>query len=153
VIQTAQLLCAEADATRARSREILARSNRRRSHELSCPVERNEQQPVDSTRVARPALTDGPSSVVVTVMGEIDMAGVPALSVELDTHLGSAGSDTDLIVDLSDVTFIDLHALSLLLTATRTARSRGVSLRLVGRPRCLLRLLQITGAAEGLNLQ
>jgi len=59
------------------------------------------------------------------------MAGVPALSVELDTHLGSAGSDTDLIVDLSDVTFIDLHALSLLLTATRTARSRGVSLRLV----------------------
>lgn len=130
VIETARALCAEADVLQSRSRQILDRSGLPRQ--------------VDRPHPAYPA--------VVTVTGELDMAAVPALSAELDLHLCAAAPGAVLIVDLRGVTFIDLHGLTLMLDATADARARGVRVELVGRPRCLLRLLEIT-RAEGLNLR
>jgi anti-anti-sigma factor len=141
VIEKARALCAEAEVTRSRSREILDRSMLLHSHEPPWPVDRQRRHPAAIT------------PVVVCVTGELDMAAVPALSAELHAHLCAAAAGTDLVVDLRGVTFIDLHGLTLLLTVTATARSRGVGVELVGRPRCLLRLLEITGATGELSLR
>lgn len=102
-----------------------------------------------SVRAAAVSLAD----LVVPVTGEIDRATAPALSAAVDAHLDRAAPlGRDVVVDLGGVTFIDLHGLRLLLAATDTARSRGVTLQVTECPPCLLRLLQVTGVGGRLNL-
>jgi anti-anti-sigma factor len=80
----------------------------------------------------------------ITVGGEIDMAGGPAL----DAAIQKCEGDGPLVIDLADVSFIDSSGLRSLLEASRRATIRGtvVHLRHVGPE--VARLLDITGTTD-----
>ena len=66
---------------------------------------------------------------IVAVTGEVTFSNVAELNRRLDAAL--TGDARDLVVDLSDVTFIDSSGLSALLTASAQARERGGEVALV----------------------
>ena len=68
--------------------------------------------------------SDGPSCVVIAVAGEIDLATAPQLADCLREH-----QDTDVIVDLSQVSFLDSSGINALVQAYRRLRGQGRSLR------------------------
>jgi anti-sigma B factor antagonist len=80
---------------------------------------------------------------VVRLGGEIDVYTAPFVREKLDEqiHAGRA----DLVVDLSDVTFLDSTGLGVLVGRLKIARTRGGSLRLVGTAERVLRVFAITG--------
>ena len=87
---------------------------------------------------------------VLRVRGEIDVASAPQFRAPV-LDLMSQPSDT-LIVDMSDVTFIDSTGLGVLLDAEKRSRAAGKSLRLVVTQPHVRRLLELTGLDEVLNV-
>ncbi len=79
---------------------------------------------------------------VVSVRGEIHLSTAPHFREHLDTviELGTA----KLVLDLSDVTFIDSTGLSVLLNALRMVTQRHGGLALVCKNPTVLRLFEIT---------
>ena len=73
----------------------------------------------------------GPGTSVVAVAGEVTFSNVTSLARELEAALTAA---KNLVVDLTQVTFIDSSGLSSLLTASANARERGGALALVLAP-------------------
>lgn len=67
-------------------------------------------------------------TAVVPVTGEVTFSNVAALDRELAAALEAA---TNLVVDLTEVTFIDSSGLSTLLTASARARKGGGKVALV----------------------
>jgi anti-sigma B factor antagonist len=86
---------------------------------------------------------------VLAVAGELDMLTAPRLSQTLEEAL--ADEPRLLVVDLSDVTFLDSAGLAALLAARREART-GTSLRVVANQRATLRPMQLTGVDEYLSV-
>lgn len=80
---------------------------------------------------------------VVHLGGEIDVYTAPFVREKLDEQI-HAGR-TDLIVDLSGVTFLDSTGLGVLVGRLKLARTRGGALRLVGTADRVLRVFAITG--------
>ncbi len=80
----------------------------------------------------------------IVVHGDIDIAGGPTL----ETIILSKENSQQIVIDLSDVFFIDSCGLRSLLGASRRAQARNstVILRSVGQE--VNRLLQITGTAD-----
>ncbi len=70
----------------------------------------------------------GPGTAVVAVTGEITFSNVAALDRQIGVALVDA---TNLVVDLTDVTFIDSSGLSTLLTASARAREHDGTVALV----------------------
>jgi anti-sigma B factor antagonist len=87
---------------------------------------------------------------VLSVKGEIDVASSPRFSASLWDLLG-AESDT-LIVDLSEVSFIDSTGLGALIEAEKHSGAAGKNLRLVVTAPHIRRLLELTGLDEILSL-
>lgn len=79
---------------------------------------------------------------VVTVKGEIDVATAPALRERLVAH--DADPAPVVVVDLTDVTFIDSTALGVLVGAYRRLGDAGSVLRLVVTEARILKVLEIT---------
>jgi anti-sigma B factor antagonist len=79
---------------------------------------------------------------VVHVGGDLDVYTVPRLKEALE---GAADSGENLILDLSQVHFIDSTALSVLVTAYQQSQCAGGSFRLVVDDPYLLKILCITG--------
>jgi anti-sigma B factor antagonist len=78
---------------------------------------------------------------VVAASGEIDLATASSFRTALiDAVADRAG---DLVVDLSDVTFMDSTGLGALVSARRRLALRGASLRLVGPAGGVRRILDI----------
>jgi anti-sigma B factor antagonist len=67
---------------------------------------------------------------VVEVSGELDMSTGPALERQLAALVNDGV--TDVVLDLSRVSFIDSSGLSVLVVALKRLRSRGGALRLAG---------------------
>ncbi len=86
---------------------------------------------------------------VVFVQGEIDMSAGPAIRDALST--AQQGSP-DVIVDVSDVSFMDSTGINALLRAHRQV-SPGGSLRVVGATSAVRRVFDITGVSELLLLE
>jgi anti-sigma B factor antagonist len=86
---------------------------------------------------------------IVFISGEIDMSSSPAVCDALST--AQQGS-TDVIVDLSKVTFIDSTGINSLIRAFRRAPDDG-SLQVVGAKSIVRRVFQITGVSELLLLE
>ena len=86
---------------------------------------------------------DHGAHTVVHLGGEIDVYTAPFVREKLDEQI-YAGR-TDLIADLSDVTFLDSTGLGVLVGRLKLVRSRGGSLRLVGTADRVLRVFAITG--------
>jgi anti-anti-sigma factor len=86
---------------------------------------------------------------VIFVHGDIDVAGGPVLEAAL-----LDGVDTSpLVVDLSDVFFIDSSGLRCLLGASRRAHDRGTGVVLRGVGAEVLRLLEITGTTDQFSIE
>jgi anti-sigma B factor antagonist len=87
-------------------------------------------------------LIDG-SAVRVTAAGEIDSSSAPVLRGRLDAALD--GGVEELVVDLSQVTFLDSAGLCVLAAAHRRAGAQGIRMRVLAASRAVIRPLQITG--------
>ena len=75
--------------------------------------------------------------VVVRVQGEVDTATAPRMEQVLDEQLATKRR---VVLDLSDVEFMDLHGLAVLIRVARRDRARFV----VARPApCVLRVLEL----------
>lgn len=91
-----------------------------------------------------PLTIDINSEGTIVVHGDIDIAGGP----KLETVILSCENGAPLVIDLSEVFFIDSSGLRSLLGASRRAHARNttVILRAVGPE--VARLLQITGTTD-----
>ncbi len=99
-------------------------------------------------RLLRKKLTvqdeNGPGRrAVLTLAGQLDIAGVPDLNSELSEIL--PGTDGDVLVDLSGLEFIDSSGLSVLLGAERRLARNDRSLLLVAPTGVVLRTLELSG--------
>jgi anti-sigma B factor antagonist len=77
--------------------------------------------------------------------GEVDMATMAAFERTLDHGIGT---NRDLVVDLSELTFIDAAGLRALARAADRVRGEGRRLHLVGPSRSLGRLLRLVGLGD-----
>ena len=68
----------------------------------------------------------------IRVRGEIDLATVPALSAALEA--AEAGDAPQIVLDLTDVSFIDSSGIAVLLRADARSRRDGARLRLATSP-------------------
>lgn len=85
-------------------------------------------------------LPDGLAEVVV--VGEIDQATAPRLKTELLTAI--ARTSPHLVIDLSEVTFIDSAGLTVILAARQRARARGGDTYLLAPTKQIRKVLAIT---------
>ncbi|MET9498418.1 STAS domain-containing protein [Streptomyces sp. NPDC006552] len=93
-------------------------------------------------RLTVTAAADG-DACVITVSGEIDHdTGTPLREALLDATIAET---PHVLVDFSDVTFLDSSGLNILLSAHRNATDAGGWLRLAGTNANVLRILQIVG--------
>ncbi len=85
-------------------------------------------------------------TVVLALAGDLDIASAPLLERHLDD--AATAGNARVVVDLSDVEFLDSTGLRLLLTARERLQERGQELRLRrGRP-AVRRLFESTHTAE-----
>jgi len=82
---------------------------------------------------------------IVTVAGEVDFASAAAEDTGPVDRAFEASGASDILVDLSGVTFIDSGGLSWLVRLRTAAGRRGGSIRLVGVPPRIERMLRISG--------
>lgn len=87
---------------------------------------------------------DGPRSIVA-VAGEIDLAVADLLWAELDPHI-TAGRTV--VLDCTDVQFIDSIGLRILIMAARKAEAVEAGFRLSQPTAVVLRLLDLAGVGE-----
>ncbi len=90
--------------------------------------------------------SEQPGVAVLDVRGEIDVATSPELQ-EILVELIGRGPEL-LIVNLTDVSFIDSTGLGVLVGAVRDVRARGGDLRLVVTEPHIVKLLELTGLDE-----
>ncbi|MCU1504653.1 MAG: anti-sigma-factor antagonist [Ilumatobacteraceae bacterium] len=78
---------------------------------------------------------------VIVAVGDIDVAGGPLV----DAAILEGESEQPVIIDLTEVTFIDSSGLRSLLSASRRAGERGTEVVLRSPSAAVRRLLEITG--------
>lgn len=88
---------------------------------------------------------------VVTPHGELDAFTAPRLGEQLD-DLIQHDRATRVVVDLTDVTFLDSTALGTLVGAVRQAREQGGTLRIVTPTSPAARIFELTGLDRALEL-
>jgi anti-anti-sigma factor len=82
--------------------------------------------------------------IVLRAIGELDLAAAPTLR-DAANDLCAAGFD-QLVVDLRQVTFIDLVGIRMLLALAKASRNDGWQLSLTEGGRQVLMMLALTGA-------
>jgi anti-sigma B factor antagonist len=88
---------------------------------------------------------------VISLTGELDMAGAPAL----EARVGELCADAPevLVIDLSGLTFIDSTGLRTLLSAQSMCDAQACDLSLVQGPENVQRLFALTGLLDHLPFQ
>lgn len=81
--------------------------------------------------------------IVVHVSGEVDLANAPELDEQLATVMGQAPSQ--LVVDLTNVTFMDSTGLGVLVRALKRSRELEIRLDLIVTNERVLKVFGITG--------
>lgn len=89
--------------------------------------------------------------VRILLKGELDASTASDLIVTLQGALGE--SPTELVVDLSELEFIDSTGLSLLVTTHKRAESDGTKFLLSRPSPATLKLLQITALTDFFNFE
>lgn len=87
-----------------------------------------------------------PGSVTLALIGEVDTFGSPILDAALEAVWQD--DPRDVVVDLTQVTFLSVSALHVLLGARQTARQRGAELVLTTGSRQIARLLDFAGVED-----
>jgi anti-sigma B factor antagonist len=88
----------------------------------------------------------GPDRVVIAVAGEIDLASAPDLTSCLSEH-----PDRDVVLDLSEVTFLDSSGISALVHAQQTLHASGHTLGTTSERDHVRKVLEIAGLADTLH--
>ena len=92
---------------------------------------------------------EGNAAASVRVSGELDVATAPELEAALDEALGYARL---VLVDLSELSFLDSSGLHVILNASTRARAAGARMLLTGASEQVEALLEITGARTHLDV-
>ncbi len=87
---------------------------------------------------------------VVAVTGELDVYTAPVLEESLGDLVDEGKHD--LVVDLTEVTFMDSTGLGLLIKALKWAREHDGSLRIVANTEKVLKVFRVTGLDGVLSL-
>jgi anti-sigma B factor antagonist len=87
----------------------------------------------------------------IAVAGEVDCSTAPQLAACLESVLAAA--PPEVVVDLTEVTFMDSAGLHTLVTAHGQATGRGVPLRIRVATRAVLRPIQVTGLEHVLDIE
>jgi anti-anti-sigma factor len=90
-----------------------------------------------------------PAMTVLTLHGDLDMATVDELRQLLDEAV--ATSSPAIVVELGDVTFVDLVSLSSILAAADLAREDGRTLTVTGASMAVRRLCALLNADDVLS--
>ncbi|MFG2983855.1 STAS domain-containing protein [Streptomyces sp. NPDC048258] len=99
----------------------------------------------ESTVGAPPVTVDvGPDVITVRPTGAMDIEHAEELRAALLTAFTHAGGPTDIVVDLSGLTFCDSAGLNALLRGRMIAGESGRTLRLAAPTRQIRRLLELT---------
>ncbi|HVM02898.1 MAG TPA: STAS domain-containing protein [Acidimicrobiales bacterium] len=91
-------------------------------------------------------LRQGPT-VVVRVLGEVDLASAPVLGEALGELIDGQGN-LSVQLDLEDLAFIDSTGIGVLVRALRSVRRRGGDLTLANCRPGTMRILEIAGLVE-----
>jgi anti-anti-sigma factor len=83
---------------------------------------------------------------VLTIRGDIDLASASDFETALRTALDAAPSA--IVIDLTELTFIDSSGLRVLVSLSKDAQSQGATIGLRNVPRHAQRVLDITGLTE-----
>jgi anti-anti-sigma factor len=78
--------------------------------------------------------------VVVRVQGEVDAATAPRMAQTVDAQLARRRR---VVLDLSEVEFMDLHGLAVLMRASRRTRVDGGSFAVERPAPCVIRLFEL----------
>lgn len=89
-----------------------------------------------------------PAATVVTVGGELDVHTAPSLQATLSS-LDSSGR---IVVDLTEVSFLDSTGLSVFVNALADARERQASLAVVASAPRVVKVFTLTGLDSALSL-
>ena len=109
--------------------------------------ERNETPRWSDRPAALDTVTEAVGQrVVVEVSGELDLSTGPALEQQLVTLIDDGV--TDIVLDLSGVSFIDSSGLGVLVVALKRLRFRGGALRLAGCQPPVRTVLDITALSR-----
>jgi anti-sigma B factor antagonist len=92
-----------------------------------------------------PAISQ-PDCLLVRLVGELDVLTVPAAKAEIRRAL--EGESRPLVIDLSDVPFVDSAGLSLLLFSARQCRGRQERVALAGLSGRVQQTLSVTGLLQ-----
>jgi len=91
-----------------------------------------------------------PDALILTVSGEIDMSTAPRLEEALES--ANAGASR-VVVDLTNVSFVDSSALNAFVRGQRGLTERGIALRLVAPSAGVVRkVFEIANLTEPLNV-
>jgi anti-sigma B factor antagonist len=91
-----------------------------------------------------------PDAHTIVLTGEADLQGVPEVEAALKDALD--GEPRLIVIDLSNLTFIDSSGLHTLVTAHELCRARGHELRIIPGPANVQRLFELTGMNDVLPL-
>jgi anti-anti-sigma factor len=91
-----------------------------------------------------------PDRVVLELHGELDLLGAPLLQQRIEQ--GDIGKRPILVLDLSDMQFVDSAGLRVILSAHEGARQRGQEFALTKGSKQVQRLLSIAGVDERLRI-
>jgi anti-anti-sigma factor len=88
----------------------------------------------------------------VEARGELDVAALPELRGAIARAAGGGSRPAQVVLDLSEVTFLDAAVLGALVAERRALQAAGGTLRLAGVSPKLRRLIGLTGLREMLGL-
>lgn len=100
-----------------------------------------DREPLEAT------VTSRADRVEVHLKGELDVLSVPQFNTTMDAVWTTDRSQV--VVDLSELTFIDLRGVEALLEATRTARAQSISFDILHRSEAIRRLAELLHVDEG----
>jgi anti-anti-sigma factor len=97
-------------------------------------------------RIVESSAVDGGRTIVVRLRGDQDSSTVPAVAAALASAV--AGDNSDLVVDLSEVQFINAAILRVLTAACDFFESQSRTFALRSPSRCAERILDICGLRD-----
>jgi anti-sigma B factor antagonist len=95
------------------------------------------------------SLPTGQGTVIVALTGDLDLSSAPVLERELE-HLAEAGARR-VVIDATDLTFIDSSGIAVLVVAHRTFVERGGGLEVYNPGPLVRRTLDVTGVSQHLQ--
>ena len=96
---------------------------------------------------------DDDGRAVVRPAGEVDLSTAPVLTAAIAELLGDGSGSRTVVVDLSEVSFLDSSGVAAIAAARRLAREGGSELVLRSPPAMVAKVLDITGMSGVITVE